>query len=156
MKAFAIKSGQTLIEAIIAVAVVALLSTGLVAGTVKAIRGAALSNTQSVANKYAQEAVEYIRAMRNRSSWTAFSAYANASGVLWCMNGSNQLISGACGSSDTISVTHLPMFTRTVTFRQITADQVDIIVEVSWPDSGNGTALTRKSHVSTSFTNWNK
>src|SRR3989304_7070908 len=60
------RSGQSLVEAIVAIGITVLVITGLVVLAVGAVRSATLSRNRSVAVQYAQEGVEALRSVRDR------------------------------------------------------------------------------------------
>ena len=59
-------SGQSLIEAIIALAIILLAAVGLLAGISSVLKNSQFSKNQATATKYAQEALEQVRDLRNR------------------------------------------------------------------------------------------
>ena len=58
--------GQSLVELVIVIAVVAIVVGGLVFATIASIRNATLAKNQAQATKYAQEALERVRTARDR------------------------------------------------------------------------------------------
>lgn len=65
--------GQSLVEAIIAISVVMLLVTGLVAGTSASLKTSQRGRSRDQAVKFAEEGLEYARGLRDQS-WTTFAA----------------------------------------------------------------------------------
>jgi len=65
--------GQSLVEAVVAVAVVLLLVTGLIVATTSSLRFSSLSKYRTQAITYANEGMEFVRRLRD-SSWTDFIA----------------------------------------------------------------------------------
>ncbi len=135
--------GQSLVEVVVAVGVVILLVTGLIAGTTSSLKGSEFSRYKSRALKYTAEGIETVRSMRD-TSWASLAA---KSGV-WCLDSSG-VWSQPGGGSCTINVDGF--FTRSATFgwdsinSRMTVDMV-----VSWTD-GSG---THKSELITYFTQW--
>ena len=66
------QSGQTLIEALIAAAIVALVLTAILSGVTLSVRNSQFSKNQALATRYAQEALETIRHYRDSAGWTDF------------------------------------------------------------------------------------
>lgn len=142
--------GQSLIEAIVAIAVVVVLVTGLVVGTTRAISTTTSARVRSVANKLVQDGMEYLRQQRNIVTWSEFTTHAGNS---YCMKEDNTLVLGAnCSTSDQIAQTGTPPLSRVVQFSSSGANKIDFTITVSWNESG----ITRQSKASTSLTNWNK
>src|SRR3972149_11412778 len=59
-------SGQSLVEAVVAIGIALIVVTGLVVLAVGAVRSATLSRNRSVAVQYAQEGLEALRSVRDR------------------------------------------------------------------------------------------
>lgn len=135
------QSGQTLAEVVVAIGVIVLLVTGLVVGTSVTLKASQYSKARSQAVKYAQEAVELARSLRD-SSWTTFAAYG---GTSQCLDGDGVWTptSGACSANIN------NFYTRTVIF---TWDEprMKTDVTVSWLD-GNKTYTVP---ISTYLTQW--
>lgn len=134
--------GQSLIEIVIAVGVVILLVTGLIVGTTASIKGSEFSTNKSRGFKYAQEAMEIIRSMRDQS-WASVGAKSG----LWCLDKTGTW-SQPLGSTCNVNIDSF--FTRSVTF---TWDGVNnrmrVDITVTWTDSGVHT-----SKLVTYFTEW--
>jgi Tfp pilus assembly protein PilV len=144
------KKGQSLIEAIVAIAVVVVLVTGLVVGTTRAISATTSARVRSVANKLVQDGMEYLRQQRNIVTWSEFSDYA---GNTYCMKDDNTLVPGAtCSASDQIVQSAIPPLSRIAQFTSSGVNKIDVTIMVSWSESGT----TRQSKATTSLTNWNK
>lgn len=135
------QSGQTLAEVVVAIGVIVLLVTGLVVGTSVSLKASQYSKARSQAVKYAQEALELARNLRD-SSWTTFFAFG---GTNQCLNkeGVWTQTSGACSANID------NFYTRSVTF---TWDDPRMKIEVvaSWVD-GNKTYTVP---ISTYLTQW--
>jgi len=70
--------GQTLLELVIAIGVVAVIITGLVVAATSSLRFGQESRLRSSAVKYAQEAIELARQMRDTQSWDTFMSYTGS------------------------------------------------------------------------------
>jgi prepilin-type N-terminal cleavage/methylation domain-containing protein len=91
------KSGFTLVETMIAVAILALAVAGPLYTASRAIVAAETARDQLVASYLAQEGIEYVRAMRDNEFLSAYQAGgANVSTTAW-----NNFLNGADASSVT-------------------------------------------------------
>jgi len=66
------EDGQTLIEILLAVGVAAAIITAIAAVVISALNNATFRKNQNLATSYAQQGMEVVRAIRDRS-WTDFS-----------------------------------------------------------------------------------
>jgi type II secretory pathway pseudopilin PulG len=66
--------GQTLVEVLLALAVVTVIITGIVAVVSNTLNNAQFGKNQNLANHYAQQGMEIVRAIRDRS-WATFDLY---------------------------------------------------------------------------------
>ncbi|MBI2195691.1 MAG: hypothetical protein HYU48_01445 [Candidatus Levybacteria bacterium] len=66
------QKGQTLIEALIGLAVAVAIISAIVIAVISSLSNAQLTKNQNQANHYAQEGMEIVRQIRN-SSWTSFT-----------------------------------------------------------------------------------
>lgn len=133
------RQGQTLVEALVAIAITIMAATALVGLGVGAIRSATISKNRSQATSYAQEAMEAIRSIRDRG-------YGNLStggpykldwkGTYW----------GYVNGTETLDT----LFTRYFTITQIDVGKLHISTYVSWTDSAGNHTLT----LDTYLTNW--
>jgi len=138
------EKGQGLFEVVLALAVAALIMVAIVALATVSIRNASFSRNQSLATRYAQEAVEWLRGERDKD-WDAFNAYA-ASGT-WCLKelAFNDL--GACSQSEVIAGTN---FRREATLTIIDSANIDTEVKVYWEDAQG----IHEVKTITTFTDW--
>lgn len=81
-----LKRGQTLLELVIAVGVVAVIVTGLVVAATAALRFGQESRTRTTAVKYAQEAIERARQIRDSQSTDTFLSYSGTGQKSWCLS----------------------------------------------------------------------
>ena len=124
-------AGQTLVEAIIAVSVVLLLVTGLVAGTSASLKSSQSGRSRDQAVKLAEEGLEYARSLRD-SSWSTLTAYSGS----YCFDPSSETklvlaVSGTCATKKTTSDT---VFTRILSFT-LSASKVTIQSTVSYVEN---------------------
>lgn len=81
------KNGQTLVEAVVALGIAAIVITALLAVTTVSVNRSQYVKEQTLVRQYAQEGMEWLRAQRN-SDWTTFSSHAgaNPTWIIWCLN----------------------------------------------------------------------
>ena len=135
--------GQSLIEAIVAVAAVVLIVTGLIVGTTQALRASQLARARSLANKYSQEAIELTRNLRD-SGWTLFQTRSGR----YCLAKDN---SWPAGPSANCTPNIDNTYTREAIFSwDGVAERMIVTVRTSWSEG----AVTRQSELTTYFTRW--
>ncbi|MBI5614324.1 hypothetical protein HY947_05340 [Candidatus Gottesmanbacteria bacterium] len=140
MKFTVLNSGQTLVEIIVVVGVVVLLVTGLVIGTTASVRIGESGKTRSKAVKYAQEAIELVRAERD-IRWFSFVSRSG----LYCLDEANAWTQAVGSCPVNIGTT----FSRAVDFSY--ADpRMTVTSTVSWQDSSG----TKQTTLKTYFTQW--
>lgn len=71
--------GQSLVEVVVVIAVIAIVVGGLVFATIASIRNATFAKNHAQATKYAQEAVERVRTARDRRDVSTISGFTLAS-----------------------------------------------------------------------------
>ena len=135
------RRGQSLIEALAAIAVTMLVVTSLVGLGVSAIRSATVSRNRALAVAYAQEAMEAIRSIRDRG-YGELSACSGTRKLFW--SGSRwECQPGPEAIPDSI-------FTRSFTASEVTPGKLQIAVQVSWADSAGSHTMNLDSYL----TNW--
>lgn len=133
--------GQTLVEAVVVIGMVVLLVSGLIVGTTASLRAGEQGKYRAQAVKYAQEAIEYARNLRN-TGWETFQAQTGT----WCLDKSlvrSEAQSGVCP----INVDSLFRRKLTLTWSD---PQMEAVSTISWND-GSG---DHKSELVTTFTQW--
>lgn len=135
-------SGQSLVESVVAIAVVMLLLMGLVIATTTTISTTTNSQMRTAALKYAQNGLEIVR-MRRDASWNQFVDDFGTSPTK-CVTGTTLQDSG-CALEDRV-------FTRTLQFTYVTVPAEEMVVRstVSWQERGN----TRSVDLQTTLTPW--
>ena len=126
-------SGQSLLEVIVALAVTTLVLTSLVSATVVSVRNARFAKNQSLATKYAQEALERVRIYRDQSDWdNIFKTESN------CENPPN--------------LSTLPLLYNRVINCSLDAGERRMTVEVtvSWTEAGR----SHQGQLTTYLTKW--
>ena len=140
------EKGQSLFEVVLALAVAALIIISIVALATISIRNANFSRNQSLATRYAQGAIEWLRGQRDEG-WDAFTTRALT--PLWCLKSLSwtDAIIGGCGSSGFISDT---IFKREISFTILDASSIDTEVKVYWQDAQG----LHETKTVTTFTDW--
>ena len=133
------KSGQSLIEVLTALAVVLLVLVALIRATTMSMRSGSFSKAQAQASTYAQEAIEWIRAERDKN-WNNL-VLGN-----YCMNELSWSSVGTC------EYTLGNQFKREVSLANVgdEGNQVKVEVVVSWQESGG----EHQSQLTTYLSNW--
>lgn len=146
------EKGQSLIEVLTALAVVLLVIVALIRATTTSMKGSDFAKTQASATSYGQEAIEWIRAERDKS-WDDFYSKATPDpGLVYCLNSGLTLLSelseGACTGDDSYSLDG--KFKREATLTDLGGNKIEVKVTVSWQDSSGD----HQSQLSTYLTNW--
>ena len=137
------KSGQSLLEIIVATGVAVLLIGGLVVGTTVSLRTSQYGERRSRAIKYAQEGIELTRNLRDEFPWDAFIAYDT--GTVTCLGSDGSYVAGPC------IVNIGTLYTRSVSFNWNSVDnRMEVTVAVSWNEAGRAQDVT----LDTYFTQW--
>ena len=119
------EKGQSLLEVLVALAIVVIVILALVGVTTVSIRNATFAKNRALATKYAQEWMEEARKSRDEDSISFF-------------------IDGSCYVSDTPGI-----FSRVRTCA-LDGDTMTVEVTVSWSEGG----VSHKSELVTHLTNW--
>jgi len=141
------RSGQSLVEVVVATGIAMLILAALVAGAMTAVRNSQFSRTKARAMQLSQEAIEWIRGERKKG-WSEFT---NSSGT-FCLDELSFTKNRACSLSEKIS----NQFTRQakLTFKDEdedgTDDKAEVKVTTSWTDS-NG---EHSEEIITYLTRW--
>jgi len=144
MKQKSLVYGQTIVEAIVVIAVVVLLVTGLVAGTTISLRSVQQGKIKSQALKYAEESLEFVRNIRDQR-WDTLQSYNG----WYCLGSDVLLIPIATDTCTTNIVNADGAFTRTLHF---TWDGIKMNVQASvrYPDGSS----TKEVSLTTNYTEW--
>jgi Tfp pilus assembly protein PilV len=147
------QSGQSLFELVLSIGVSAVIIVVLVALVNNAVQGAAYSRNQTLATRYAESGMEWVRTQRD-ADITTFLTKANA--MSYCLkNEPPTWQSGVCGSTDyVVSAGVTTIFKRQVTFPAPTVvsgkNLYTANLTVTWTDSKG----THTVNNSTQFTDW--
>ncbi|MCX7928283.1 MAG: type II secretion system GspH family protein [Patescibacteria group bacterium] len=149
IKAYRYKDlGQSLFEVIVALALIGIVLTGIVALSVASIRNASFAKNNAQANRYAQEAIEWIRRQRD-ANWDQFlNNFAPTNGMFnYCLSNLEiPLTTGSC----TVFISGT-IFTRELRVQR-SGSTVDLTVTVSWTDSQGRRQVVNQTRL----TNWRR
>jgi Tfp pilus assembly protein PilV len=140
------KSGQSLFELLVAIAVVGITLIALIGVSVRALGNSTYSRNKSLSTRYTQEAMEWLRKERD-ADWDVFYTLASGgAGNMYCLSDiGTGLTTGTCAQ---ISGT---VFTRSVILIATGANSVEALITTSW----QGDTGMHNTNMSTIFTNWN-
>jgi type II secretory pathway pseudopilin PulG len=137
--------GQSLIEVVVAIAVVILIVSGLIIAVISSLRSAQSSKARSVSTKLTQDGIESIRNLRD-SGWATFISKSSATS--WCL-GTDGLLTDHPPCPQNI-VTGGITFIRTVLIADTGGDQATVTVTVTWTEG----QTAKNSTVTTVLTKW--
>lgn len=143
-----LQQGQFLLEVVIAVAVMVLISTGLITATTTALGNNRRTEVKQQASKILQEGIELAR-RRKEQGWSDFVAMSGVSPIKWCL-GYDYQTQFMGYVSDTCLAFGPHRFVRTIELTKISDSQIDAMVVVTWSEGPR----TYSSEVSTSFYAW--
>lgn len=93
------QKGQTLIEAVVALAVAITILSAIVVAVVSSLSNTQFTKNQNQANHYAQEGMEIVRQIRN-ASWASF---VNLTNTQYCLLANSKTLdtrgAGGCGQN---------------------------------------------------------
>jgi len=135
------RSGQSLIEVVVATGIAMLILVALVAGAMTAVRNSQFSRTKARAMQLSQEAIEWIRGEREKG-WSEFT---DNSGT-FCLDGLSFTKNRACSLSEKI----FNQFTRQAVLVKESDEKIKVTITTSWTDS-NG---EHSEEIITYLTRW--
>ena len=126
-----IQKGQSMFEVVLALFIITMIIVAVVILSTNSISNSLFSRNKTLANRYSQEAIEWLRSERE-ANIALFKT--RATGVYCLQQPIDWLNTGSCGSTEVISANSI--FTRQVNFTVITSPTI-IKAEVvtSWSDS---------------------
>ena len=139
------RSGQSLVEVVVATGIAMLILAALVAGAVISVRNSQFSRTKARAMQLSREAAEWLRGER-KGSWSEFTNH----GGKYCLNILDFGTPGNCLTKLDDQFTRQVVLTFTDENNDGTDDKVEIKVTTSWTDS-NG---NHSEEVITYLTKW--
>lgn len=137
--------GQSLFEVVLALFVITMIIVGVVVVSTNSISNSLFSRNKTLAARYAQEGIEWLRLEKERD-FSELSVIAN--NQTYCLDNLNFNNLGSCNGSEFIIDTE---FEREVSFTKLSENSKTIIeatVITSWTDSKG----YHESRSSTSFT----
>jgi hypothetical protein len=141
--------GQSLVEAVVAIAVVVLIVSGLIIAVISSLRSAQSSRARSTATKLTQDGIEIVRNLRDLG-WSDF--ISKDSPIAWCLGNDKELSNLPADCIHNIpadSVSKTP-FTRTALITKSAQNQATVTIEVTWLEG----QTSRKSTATTYLTQW--
>lgn len=141
-------NGQSLVEVLASLGMVILIVAALVNLVTASLRSSNYAKTASQANKFAQEAIEWTRSLRDRAAdWDSFKA--SVLGIRCLTNITSwPTSSAACGENDFVGTT---IFKREALISEDGA-KLNVKITVKWKDQVG----EHKSQVETIFTDTSK
>lgn len=138
--------GQSLIEVLTALAVVLLVIIALIRATTTSMKGSDFAKTQSSATSYGQEAIEWIRAERDKN-WDNIADKVTPGKI--CLNALDWTATAPCNED---SIPLAGKFQRQVILSSVGTEgkQIKVEVTVSWQDSSG----EHQSVLTTYLSNW--
>jgi Tfp pilus assembly protein PilV len=141
--------GQSLIEVLAALAIILLVIVALIRATTISMKSSDFSKTQVLATSYAQEAIEWVRAERDRD----WDNIADRAGSTFCLNSeslSDWPSSSLCSGDEEYGLAG--RFKREVTLTAVGGEgnRVEVKVILSWQDASG----EHQSQLTTYLSNW--
>lgn len=125
-------NGQSMFEVVLALFIITMIIVAIVVMSTNSISNSIFSKNKTLANRYSQEAVEWLRSERE-NDYTVF--YTNADTPVYCLDTLNFNLPGNCTDTEYITSTILK---RELFFSKSTISGkiiVDATVVTSWQDS---------------------
>lgn len=128
------EKGQSLLEVIVGVGIVTIVLVGLISVITVSLANAQFSRSRTQANKYAQEASEWLRGQRDEMSWADFYTKAT-SGGRYCLASLDWFVDN---NNCPVINDDVDMYTRRVVLTPVCPidpcndDKVAIHITVSW------------------------
>ena len=123
--------GQSLFEVVLSLAVITVVIVALIILASNAIRNTTFSKNKTLATRYSQEAMEWLRGERD-ADWDVFSVRALI--PTYCLPSLSWTAAsvGTCSDNDVLPGTTLK---REITFTSVSSDNIEISVIVYWTDA---------------------
>ena len=126
------QSGQTLLEALVALATAVVIISAMTVVVLSSLNNAQFSKNQNQATLYAQQGIEFLKNL-SQSNWTTFNTYNGS----YCMSSDNSLpqkTGQSCVPSPNVGI-----FLREVTINQSSSScnpsTTLVTVSVGWSDN---------------------
>lgn len=145
-----INSGQSLFEVVMALGIMAMIIVTLVLLATLSIRNSSYSVNKSLASKYSQEMIEWLRSQRD-TDWDSF--YQKTTAQKWCMptlSWTESIMNVACYPDNPVVGTNNLFREVTLSSSLVDPQNVEVDVNVYWNDSQG----RHEVHTNTVFSNW--
>ena len=147
--------GQSMFELVIAIGVSALIIVILVSLVSSALQNAAFAKNETLAGKYAENATEWLRGQRDKSTDVFLTEINKSLGTQKCFNSLDWTSTGPCTEGVVVDAnSDATPFTREIKFISLSNDPAKIIIEadatVYWTDSKGKHTVTS----ATDFSDW--
>jgi type II secretory pathway pseudopilin PulG len=146
------QKGQSLFELVFALGIISLVLVAVVSLTTKSLSNSTFSKNNSLAARYNQQAMEWVRGQRD-TDWDIFIGTITQTGSVnssvWCINNLTFDHLGNCGTNEYITST---LFKREMSFNYVVGPpvEVQVVSTVSWQDPSG----PHDSQASTTLTKW--
>jgi len=143
------QTGQSLIEVLFSLSIVLLVIVALVRATTVSMKGSDFSKNQTLATKYAQEAIEWIRGERDRS-WNEIWSRTDST---FCLNFDPPTSwpgPSSCGSDFDLKGGKFKREAILTTVTKGTITEIEVKVIVTWQDAGGD----HDAQIVTYLSNW--
>lgn len=144
------KTGVSLVEVAVTIAVVMLVLTALMSAVTSALSTGQFNRNKTIATKYAQEMIEFLRTERSKS-WSVFASHSGVSSLQYCFNADLSTVvnwpsEGLCSEGSVIDDTY-DIFVREVTLQNTTGvpNSVTMTVVVTWRQGNRVSNVTLTS-----------
>lgn len=142
MKLINNQKGQSLIEALVALAAAAVIVSAIAVAVITSVNNSDFSKNQNLATQYAQEGIEVLRNL-SQSNWSSFSTYSGT----YCLNKDSTTLTTPSGASCPLNINSF--FVRQVVINQNSSScssNTKVSVTVSWADGKCTTASNPYCH----------
>lgn len=136
--------GQTLLEIVVAVGVIAVVLTALVTAVTASLRFSQAGRFRSQAVKFAQEGIELTRKLRDTRPWAEFTTYSGTGTADWCLDESGQW---TASDGTGCPITPTSNFWRTVTLT-LNGNVMDVTSVVSWGERTQSSTVSLRTYLS--------
>lgn len=148
-----ISKGQSLVEVLASLGMVILIVAALVNLVTASLRSSNYAKTAAQANKFAQEAIEWVRSLRDRADdWDSFKSSVLGIRCLknitdWPTN------SVACGENDFVGTT---IFKReaVISEDEDSPSRLNVKITVKWKDQATEVHISQVETVFTDTSKW--
>lgn len=141
--------GQSLFELLVAVVVIGVTLVSIVGLAVKVIGNTTFSRNQTLANRYTQDLLEWVRSERDKD-WNQINNRSSAAGRNWCFATSpiaTWPTEGACGANQVVTNTR---FRRQAVLRTTAANVIEVTITTRWDEPSGAKEVSSVSILS----NW--